>query len=536
MPDLWPYRPLPSITERLVWRTDIRTTPRREMRYSLRPARQEIDYTFNLSNENWGLAQEAYRKNPLGDWYVPLWWQGSPVSVASADTTIACDTNADYTGRAVIWSAKDNTTLVDIASVGPGLLTLTGAVGANHPDAWCMPVRLAYLPRIQEARLLETVSQISGTFHCRDAPDLSTTTAPCAIYIALDTSFTMTGTSIANEKTAAEQMLTDLKASAVPHDIRIVAFNKHSTTIERLDCDATKYDDLIAFVQGITASTIWQTDFAEGVSIAPAFFSAQTKPRICMIVSDGLDLIPPGTTTAAKAILDSISDVRIHGVSVGNVNTTHLRAMENTPDDGVPVIENAAGTGILSAVMQMAIADAVPVAGFPHYQGTFVATCAAAKLGRQTGSLHRPADYIDNGTGLVAIEQVREINEADMSAALARSGLGDSHRFRTWLHHLRGPDRDFWVPELGGLLSLVAQTTTTIDVRPYLPDVADYVGRHVMLNPTIFREITAATEVGSLHRLTVRSFATPTVRPRMLHRGRLRGDTVELRHMFTAAA
>ena len=87
VPDLWPYIPMPEIVERITWQTDGRQTRTSEARYSFRTARQEVTYQFNLPAEIHGQASQRYRDLPLGDWLVPLWWQGSKVSVLATDTT-----------------------------------------------------------------------------------------------------------------------------------------------------------------------------------------------------------------------------------------------------------------------------------------------------------------------------------------------------------------------------------------------------------------------------------------------------------------
>lgn len=141
MPDLWPFVPAPSIHERIEWATDVVRAQSAEMRTSLHAGEQYIRHTYPRSSAYQNM-DAVFSGAPYGDWYVPLWHQSSKAgAVASADTSLSVDLDADYTDKAVIFAACDDYLIVDIDAITT-TLDLTGAVGQDFTNPTVAPVRL----------------------------------------------------------------------------------------------------------------------------------------------------------------------------------------------------------------------------------------------------------------------------------------------------------------------------------------------------------------------------------------------------------
>jgi len=187
MPDLWPFHPEDGVLEAFRWFTDVIRTSTTEDRYSLAEPRMSIGLSFVLTGEDFAKAAGLIEANPHGDWYLPD-WMGATISgaVTALDTTLTVNTDADYRegGLAVVWEAHDSFTLVTIASVGSGEITLTGAVGASYTSPVVAPVLQAYAPNgIEITREYANRVTASMRFHVRDT--FSTESNPYATYDGL---------------------------------------------------------------------------------------------------------------------------------------------------------------------------------------------------------------------------------------------------------------------------------------------------------------------------------------------------------------
>ncbi len=189
MPELWPFRPVPASTETLSWETDVIKTPSTERRISLRPARQSISYSYLLRDAENAQAEWLVRAYPLGDWWVPLWFESSPAqAIAAAQTVIPAPTDAHYYAgdSLVIWASCDDASVHEIASVGDGTVTLAAPVGQDYAKAIVMPARTAWIESgVAQSRIRERgLSDVSVTFQVRDtSPDGAT---PWTQYLGLD--------------------------------------------------------------------------------------------------------------------------------------------------------------------------------------------------------------------------------------------------------------------------------------------------------------------------------------------------------------
>lgn len=187
MPDLWPFAPEEGIVEEFRWFTDVIQTSTAEDRYSLAEPRMSVGLAFVFTGESFAKASGLIEANPHGDWYLPD-WVGATVSggVTALDTTLTVNTDADYRegGLAVVWEAHDAFTIVTIDTVGSGVITLTGAVGAAYAAPIIAPVLQAYAPNgLEYSREYANRVTASMRFHVRET--FSTEDNPYATYDGL---------------------------------------------------------------------------------------------------------------------------------------------------------------------------------------------------------------------------------------------------------------------------------------------------------------------------------------------------------------
>ncbi|RQP11858.1 MAG: hypothetical protein EAS51_04485, partial [Microbacteriaceae bacterium] len=137
-------------------------------------------------------------------------------------------------------------------------------------------------------------------------------------------------------------------------DIRVVGYNASRTSITRYNVGGTGVQQIIDWVNGRTATG--GTDFVNGVDTAPEFFNnAGDKPRYVFFVSDGIPEPGSGTPTqnaeAARAILDTIPGVSTFCFNIDLSDITYTGILDNTPQDGVPVVAGGDPGPLATAIM-----------------------------------------------------------------------------------------------------------------------------------------------------------------------------------------
>ena len=146
--------------------------------------------------------------------------------------------------------------------------------------------------------------------------------------------------------------------------------------------------------------------------------------------------------------------------------------------------------------------------------------------------------FIDSGLGPVALEAQRDPIDARYTMIWRVRGLTKLWERRLWLHLIRGRDRAFWLTDWSKDVTLQAAilpAATSMLIAPILPRVADYVGRHVMIDDGTEtpRQITAAVESGVNHQLTIAAMGRTvptTARVGFMRKVRLDSDAVEFAH------
>lgn len=174
MAEVWPYLPLPVITERLSWATAVHTRRDDESRWTLRPARQVWTLRHNLRAEEAEGARFLFASQPLGEWHVPVWVDATRVTVASGATSATCSTDAEFVagGKAFLWADCDTWQVVTVGSVGSGSITFSPAAAATY--AAVMPLRVCIAREgLQITRLSRDFWTVEGVWEATDNPDLS---------------------------------------------------------------------------------------------------------------------------------------------------------------------------------------------------------------------------------------------------------------------------------------------------------------------------------------------------------------------------
>ncbi len=161
-----------------------------------------------------------------------------------------------------------------------------------------------------------------------------------AIYIAMDTSGSMSGSRMAAQRTAVSRLTAEIGANArKPNDLQIVTWNSAvSEMILRRNADAAACAEIQDWVEALPTATSGGTDFGAAVSQAGAFFAgAGGKRRILIFVTDG-EPSPASSLETAKATLAGLSEVDVFAFNIALSDTSATAQIDNTPVDGVPVV------------------------------------------------------------------------------------------------------------------------------------------------------------------------------------------------------
>ncbi len=192
-----------------------------------------------------------------------------------------------------------------------------------------------------------------------------------AVYFALDLSGSMdtitpNGLSrLANMKSAINAALDFIGSliteRGVATDIMIVGFGNYPSvrsSIVRRAVASGDIDDLKAWVSGRTSS--YRTYFTAGVMDMPDFFAgaAGDATRLAFFVTDGEPSDPDAGMTAAQiaaeagGVVSTIAGLSCYGINIDLSDTTYTQYVDNTEDDGVPVIEGDDPGAITAVVVQ----------------------------------------------------------------------------------------------------------------------------------------------------------------------------------------
>ena len=202
----------------------------------------------------------------------------------------------------------------------------------------------------------------SGAFQWNDAQSvIGTIQESTAVYFALDFSGSMDVTT-ANGETRFDNMrngmytvlnvISGLKAANnLPVvDIMLKGFTTGGSIFRR-DVDETDIADIITWLED--AEAVGSTDWTTGVSSATSFFAGAPSGarRVLFLATDG-DPDPDEQTTTdnTNAILNPISDLNVHTINISTANTTYTTQVDNTEDDGVPIVPGTSPAALASVI------------------------------------------------------------------------------------------------------------------------------------------------------------------------------------------
>lgn len=539
-PTLWPFAARQPGSEVLEWRTDILASREGEQRIALRPTPRETVTCRHLLNAS-GMARaaELARSGFADEWLVPLWSMASSpgADVLETDTTIPMATgNADYrsSGYAALASDGGEAFLVEITQVFSDRLELAASVGVNLTNAIVAPVRRAVLTApVEIERRRQGLGVVTATFQLLDSADLSGISG-AAIYIAIDNSGSMSGAAMTGALAAVQALIAELGLTvppAVRNDVFILTW--HDTVgamILRRDADAQDFGDITNWLTAQVALG-GGTDFAVAVSEAEDFFTgAGAKRRVILFITDG-EPYPPSSVTPAIATLDGIPDIEVFGFNIGLADTSFTALLDNTPEDGVPVITPGDTDTLLSSLRRA-------FTGLPTYLGRDVLADPTVLHQPLRDTIGQTVEMVDNGFGPVVIEPTHAYLQRRSTITFSDYGAARRWSRRRWLHGLRGRQRSFWLPTWGRELVLQADVLAGDDFLIVAPDLdlTTWVGRHIMFDlPTggIFRQITAASFDALGHSLSIATLGVdiPANTPvHVLTKMRLDTDRIELEH------
>jgi hypothetical protein len=176
-----------------------------------------------------------------------------------------------------------------------------------------------------------------------------------AIHIALDASLSMAGARWTAAKAAVATLIAEIDRNVeadLPNDARIVLWaGDEQEAIERRNLDSADYADLEAWIAS-RATLYSATNFAAAFDSASAFFNgAGEKRRIVLFVTDGL----PEPASTLDDALDAISnmptaDIFGIGIGIATDDTSAIAQIDNTPIDGVPIVQSGNSTALVAAM------------------------------------------------------------------------------------------------------------------------------------------------------------------------------------------
>lgn len=172
-------KPLPEMTERISFNTDIRFSFTAEYRDSLRDPKTQIGYRFRVTDARYQAFEETLLANLKADWTVPFWHERTRnLNLSASQTVISCNTDADYRvgGTAIVWKGCEEYETATIDAVGSGSITLSTGLTSAYTGAAVMPAHEAYIyDEIERTRANRGLMEYALSFELRTTDDLAAT-------------------------------------------------------------------------------------------------------------------------------------------------------------------------------------------------------------------------------------------------------------------------------------------------------------------------------------------------------------------------
>lgn len=213
----------------------------------------------------------------------------------------------------------------------------------NNPylKPWAFKVQRVFVGDDGAAQWNSTKAGISRGITFRNA----------ALYLSFDRSASMAGARAAAQRDAIVGFLQSIRDNFdpnEPNDISLVGFGGAvADTITRLNATESDYNDLIAWMGSNYAGDISGTNYEAAMSLAPDFFATTgEKDRVIVFTTDGEP--NAGSLSAAAATVAS-TGADCYGFSIELADTTAIEALDNTPEDGVPVVVGGDPSSLINA-------------------------------------------------------------------------------------------------------------------------------------------------------------------------------------------
>lgn len=181
-----------------------------------------------------------------------------------------------------------------------------------------------------------------------------------AVYIAMDCSGSMDElvapgvTRLQNAKTALSGVMDYIGSFAqgvANIDIMVVAWGATRSSITRRNASAADITAIKNFIN--SRVTVGGTDFNQGVADVAGFYGgapADAK-RTVIFITDGE--ANEGTVSTARATLFATPGITSYGFNIDLNDTSDTAQMDNSPNDGVPVIHGDDSTSLQSAIQSI---------------------------------------------------------------------------------------------------------------------------------------------------------------------------------------
>lgn len=149
-------------------------------------------------------------------------------------------------------------------------------------------------------------------------------------------------------------------------DIAVVIWSHNQVVQTRFSADAEDLNELDIFVNQTDSSDI-ATDFTQAVTGMGDFFNASgAQNRIFIFLTDGEPYLdgstPAENANDARDILQTVPNVAAYAFNIDLSSTAYTSYLDNTPKDGVPVLDGSDSdeiAGAIEAVLQPIDLDAM---------------------------------------------------------------------------------------------------------------------------------------------------------------------------------
>lgn len=184
-----------------------------------------------------------------------------------------------------------------------------------------------------------------------------------AVYIAVDKSGSMEGERMEATKIALNSVIDRIQgavtALGLDLDLGMNFWSNNQVNRTYDSVQVNDLDNLRTFVDGIVANG--GTDFNQAVNHAASWFASKAgdstiSERVFIFVTDGAPE-PIESAAQAAATAAGMAGVNRYGINIFQSDTSYTALLDNTPDDGVPVVTSGDSSGLVLAVEKALFPD-----------------------------------------------------------------------------------------------------------------------------------------------------------------------------------